>query len=521
MLRGFVPFLSFVAEHRVHREVAAGGIAGSLCGVTDALSPWPARPRPRRRLRRPVRPADRPPGARGARSTARSCRTRWRSADMLAKDPAAIILSGGPSSVYEEGAPALDAALLEAGVPVLRHVLRLPGDGPGARRHRRPHRAARVRRDAGRGLRHRRRPCSTASPPSSRCGCRHGDSVAAGARRHAGHRLHRRRAGRGVRGRRAPAVRRAVAPRGACTRPSASGCSRTSSARRRPRRPTGRRPTSSTTWSRRSASRSATRRVLCALSGGVDSSVAAALVQRAVGDQLTCVFVDHGLLRAGEAEQVEKEFVAATGVDLVVVDAREQFLAALAGVSDPEEKRKIIGARVHPRLRAGGPRRRRVRATPRATRSSSSCRARSTPTSSSPAAAPARPTSSSHHNVGGLPDDLQFKLVEPLRIAVQGRGAPGRARARRARGASSGASRSRARASASASSARSTAERLDDPARGRRDRPRGAHRGRARPRHLAVPGRAARRRPLGRRAGRRPHLRPPGRAAPGRRPRTR
>ncbi len=83
--------------------------------------------------------------------------------------------------------------------------------------------------------------------------------------------------------------------------------------------------------------------MICGLSGGVDSAVAAALVQRAIGDQLTCVFVDHGLLRAGEAEQVEEDFVAATGVDLLVVDAREQFLGALAGVTDPETKRKIIG----------------------------------------------------------------------------------------------------------------------------------------------------------------------------------
>ena len=83
--------------------------------------------------------------------------------------------------------------------------------------------------------------------------------------------------------------------------------------------------------------------VICGLSGGVDSAVAAALVQRAVGEQLTCVFVNHGLLRAGEAEQVEKDFVSATGVRLKVVEAERRFLEALAGVTDPEQKRKIIG----------------------------------------------------------------------------------------------------------------------------------------------------------------------------------
>ena len=83
--------------------------------------------------------------------------------------------------------------------------------------------------------------------------------------------------------------------------------------------------------------------MICGLSGGVDSAVAAALVQRAIGDQLTCVFVDHGLLREGEAEQVEKDFVAATGVRLKVVDAERRFLDALIGVTDPEQKRKIIG----------------------------------------------------------------------------------------------------------------------------------------------------------------------------------
>src|SRR4029077_5353462 len=84
-------------------------------------------------------------------------------------------------------------------------------------------------------------------------------------------------------------------------------------------------------------------RGICGLSGGVDSAVAAALVQRAIGDKLTCVFVDHGLLRKGEADQVERDFVAATGVDLKVVHAQKRFLAALAGVTDPETKRKIIG----------------------------------------------------------------------------------------------------------------------------------------------------------------------------------
>src|SRR5207244_4872542 len=82
---------------------------------------------------------------------------------------------------------------------------------------------------------------------------------------------------------------------------------------------------------------------ICGPSGGVDSAVAAALVQRAIGDRLTCVFVDHGLLRKGEAEQVEQDFVAATGVRLTVATEADSFLSALAGAADPEQKRKIIG----------------------------------------------------------------------------------------------------------------------------------------------------------------------------------
>ena len=150
-------------------------------------------------------------------------------------------------------------------------------------------------------------------------------------------------------------------------------------------------------------------RVLCALSGGVDSSVAAALVQRAIGDQLTCVFVDHGLLRAGEAEQVEKDYVAATGVKLVVVDAKDQFLAALAGQTDPETKRKIIGRefiRVFEetarQLDADTPIEYLVQGTlyPDVVESGGGVGAANI---------------KSHHNVGGLPEDLQFTLVEPLR----------------------------------------------------------------------------------------------------------
>src|SRR5207237_4413373 len=84
-------------------------------------------------------------------------------------------------------------------------------------------------------------------------------------------------------------------------------------------------------------------RAICGLSGGVDSAVAAALVQRAIGDRLTCVFVDHGLLREGERTQVQRDFVAATGAKLVTIDAEERFLQALSGVHDPEGKRTLIG----------------------------------------------------------------------------------------------------------------------------------------------------------------------------------
>jgi len=149
--------------------------------------------------------------------------------------------------------------------------------------------------------------------------------------------------------------------------------------------------------------------VICGLSGGVDSAVAAALIQKAVGQQLTCVFVDHGLLRKGEAAQVERDFVASTGVKLVVVDAAQQFLAALNGIIDPEEKRKIIGREfirsfetAARDLAAGGDVEFLVQGTlyPDVVESGGGT---------------GTANIKSHHNVGGLPADLQFTLVEPLR----------------------------------------------------------------------------------------------------------
>jgi GMP synthase (glutamine-hydrolysing) len=153
---------------------------------------------------------------------------------------------------------------------------------------------------------------------------------------------------------------------------------------------------------------------ICGLSGGVDSAVAAALVQRAIGDRLTCVFVDHGLLRKGEAEQVEQDFVAATGVKLMVATEAEAFLSALAGAVDPEQKRKIIGREF---IRAFERAAREI--TTEAGQHGQACdflvQGTLYPDVVESGGGTGAATIKSHHNVGGLPDDLKFQLVEPLR----------------------------------------------------------------------------------------------------------
>ncbi|WP_282828302.1 glutamine-hydrolyzing GMP synthase [Gulosibacter sediminis] len=156
--------------------------------------------------------------------------------------------------------------------------------------------------------------------------------------------------------------------------------------------------------------------VICGLSGGVDSAVAAALVQRAVGEQLTCVFVDHGLLRKDEREQVEQDYVAATGVRLVTVDAREQFLGHLAGVTDPEQKRKIIGRefiRVFEQMAANLVAESRTDDVPGEIKYL--VQGTLYPDVVESGGGTGTANIKSHHNVGGLPEDMTFSLVEPLR----------------------------------------------------------------------------------------------------------
>ena len=148
--------------------------------------------------------------------------------------------------------------------------------------------------------------------------------------------------------------------------------------------------------------------VILGLSGGVDSSVAAALIHRAIGDQLTCVFVDHGLLRLNEAENVMKMFADNLGVRVIHVDASEQFMAKLAGVTDPEQKRKIIGAEFIEVFDAEEKKLTNAKWLAQGTIYPDVIESAGAKTKKAHAI-------KSHHNVGGLPENMKLKLLEPLR----------------------------------------------------------------------------------------------------------
>ena len=332
-------------------------------------------------------------------------------AELVAKRPSAIILSGGPSSVYEPGAPSVDAALFEAGVPVFGicygfQAMAQALGGAVARTGLSEFGGTPVR-VVEPGL------LFPDVPTSLSVWMSHGDSVSAAP---AGFTVTAESDG-------APVAAFECADRrmaGVQFHPEVlhsehgqrvlehflfdvAGC----------------RPDWTMTNVIDEQVESIRRqvgsgRVICGLSGGVDSAVAAALVQRAVGDQLTCVFVDHGLLRKGEAVQVERDYVAATGIRLVVVDAQERFLTALAGVSDPETKRKTIGREV---VRVFEDAARGVVEDAGAHGEAVEFLVQGTlyPDVVESGGGTGTANIKSHHNVGGLPDDLQFSLVEPLR----------------------------------------------------------------------------------------------------------
>ncbi|GAA3911145.1 glutamine-hydrolyzing GMP synthase [Actinoplanes auranticolor] len=328
-------------------------------------------------------------------------------AEMLAKNPAAIILSGGPSSVYEPGAPVLDAKLFDNDVPVfgICYGFQAMAQALGGTV------AHTGSREYGRTL---LSPVSEAGtllrelPADLPVWMSHGDSVTEAP---AGFAVTASSAGAPVAAFEDLVTRRA----GVQFHPEVAHTQQGQEMLQRflydiaGLEPTW---TSSNIIEDQVAAIRAQvgdKQVICGLSGGVDSAVAAALVHKAIGDQLTCIFVDHGLLRAGEAEQVEKDYVAATGIRLKVVEAADQFLGHLAGVTDPEQKRKIIGREFIRTFEAA------ARELDAERHIEFLVQGTLYPDVVESGGGTGTANIKSHHNVGGLPDDLQFALIEPLR----------------------------------------------------------------------------------------------------------
>jgi GMP synthase (glutamine-hydrolysing) len=331
-------------------------------------------------------------------------------AEMMARRPKAIILSGGPSSVYADGAPPAPAGLFDAGVPVLGicYGFQLMVAGLGGTVERTgaaEYGATTLETGVGGAL-------LAGTPRQQRVWMSHGDTATAAP------------PGFAVTAQTAATPMAAMenAPNrlfGVQFHPEVLHTEHGQRILARFLALAGCRPS----WTmlniveeqvaaiREQVGRS---RAICGLSGGVDSAVAAALVQRAIGDRLTCVFVDHGLLRQGEAEQVEQDFVAATGVKLTVATEADAFLSALAGVTDPEQKRKIIGREF---IRAFERAAREI--TAEAGEHGEACeflvQGTLYPDVVESGGGTGTANIKSHHNVGGLPDDLKFGLVEPLR----------------------------------------------------------------------------------------------------------
>lgn len=322
--------------------------------------------------------------------------------EILSRTPRGLVFSGGPSSVYEEGAPSVDLALYDAGVPILGICYgmqlmahQLGGDVQGS--DRREYGSAQLTvvepgtlfADLGTEL-----PCwmshgvTVNRPPDGFVANATTDSTPVAAMGNEARRMY------GVQFH--PEVVHTPFGTKILRRFVVDVCGCTQS------------------WTAASFIHEAIQDVrdrvgdsvvVCGVSGGVDSCTVAALVHEAVGDQLVCIFVDHGLLREGEAKQVREDFADALGIRLVYVDAAERFLTRLAGVTDPERKRKIIGeefVRVFEEH---------ADAIPNARFLAQGTLYPDVIESGTKTAA----TIKTHHNVGGLPDDMRLKVIEPMR----------------------------------------------------------------------------------------------------------